>query len=78
MTISIRNVDKELFEEIKRLAHRKNMNVGEAVNQALEGWKREHQQERISLLDINAWNWGEGTEHLSQEVDRTLYGKDTA
>lgn len=74
MTISVRNVDAELFKEFQYEAKRRGKNTGEAVNEALRKWLHEHH--KPSILDIKPRNLGPGTELLSQQVDEILAEED--
>ncbi len=74
MTISVRNVDEELFKEFQIEAKRRNMITGEAMNEAIRSWMRS-KQKKPGMLAMKTWNFGAGTENLSQEVDEVLYGK---
>jgi len=52
------------------------MKLGEAITQAMEMWIKQRTAEpHLGLLQMKTSNWGEGTERVSIEVDRVLYGE---
>lgn len=75
VNITIRGVNERVFRRFKAKAVEEGMKLGEAITQAMEMWIRERSVKRkASLLDIRPFNWGEGTEKVSVEIDRILYG----
>lgn len=75
-TITIRGADKGLFLEFKAEAVRERKRVGDVFNALIREWLSRHKptQRKLSLLDIKPFDFGPGTENLSQEVDEVLYG----
>ena len=74
MQISVRGVDEEIFREFKAVSVRKGLNLGKAISLAMKKWLEEEKREKISFLELEPVDWGEGTEESSKEVDETLYG----
>ena len=76
MNITIRELDGEVYREFRAEALKLGLKVGDAMTQALDYWLKHRQQKkaRRSLLDFKAYDWGEGTENASREIDETLYG----
>ncbi len=74
MTISVRNVDDALFKEFKIAAARRDKNVGQAMNEAMRGWLDQQEGKTIPITRMRTFDFGKGTERLSQEIDETLYG----
>jgi hypothetical protein len=51
------------------------MKIGQALTQAMEMWiKLSKVRKRGSLLDLETFNWGKGTEKVSTEIDTITYG----
>ncbi len=75
MTITVRNVDEELFREFKVEAVKEGIPIGNALNMAIIQWISKHKDPRKSLLDYKPTDWGKGTEHVSEEIDEILYSK---
>jgi hypothetical protein len=75
VNITIRGLDEAVFRRFKAKAIEEGMRLGEAVTQAMEIWiKRRRAKGRASLLEMEPLDWGAGTERLSIEIDRVLYG----
>ena len=73
--ISIRDVNKEIFNEFKALSVKKRMTLGQALTLAMNEWLDEEKElPKKSLLKMKTWDWGKGTESTSEEVDQILYG----
>jgi len=76
MNVTIRKLDETVFRRFKARAIEEGMKLGEAVAQAMEMWlKQRIVRRRASLIDIEPFNWGEGTEKVSVEIDQILYGE---
>ncbi len=73
MTITVRNVDEELFKEFKVEAVKEGIPIGKALNMAMVQWISQHKKPRKSLLDYKPTSWGKSTEHTSEEIDAILY-----
>ena len=74
MQLSVRDVDKKIFREFKAEATREGFKVGGALSLAMQLWLQKSRKPKMSLLDFKPTNWGKGTERLSEEVDKILYG----
>lgn len=77
MNVSVRDVDAHVFREFKAEVVKEGLKTGTALTHALKCWlksKRIHKKKKGSLLDIKPWDWGEGNENASQEIDEVLYG----
>ncbi|MEM2935742.1 MAG: hypothetical protein QW231_01020 [Candidatus Bathyarchaeia archaeon] len=76
MNITVRDLNESVFKRFKAKAVEEGMKLGEALTQAMELWvKQRAVKPRASLLDIRPFNWGEGTERVSVEIDQILYGE---
>lgn len=73
MTKSIRGIDDEVFQEFKAKAASEGKNVGEALNEAMIDWLDSSGE--ADLDDLDAWNWGEDSESLSEDYEEELYEK---
>lgn len=78
MNITIRNIDNQLYREIKAEATREGINIGTAINSAIRLWldrKRVQVKPVRSFLELEAIDFGPGNENLSEEYDKYLYGE---
>ncbi len=74
MKISVRNVDKQLFKELKLRAQREEKTAGQALNEALRLYLQQDRKSRKPLSKLPSFDFGSGTERLSEEIDEVLYG----
>ena len=77
MNITIRDVDDIVFRNFKAEAVRDCTTLGNAVTMAMKLWLEHYKKDkgkRKTLLDLKPFDWGEGTENSSLEVDDILYG----
>lgn len=73
VNITVRDLDELTFKRFK--AVEEGMKLGEALTQAMEMWiKQGAVKPQASPLDIRPFNWGEGAERVSVEIDQILYG----
>ena len=78
MNITIRDVDEKVFRNFKAESVRKRMKLGNALTNAMMTWlgkEREKREVKKHFLDLKPFDWGEGTERSSVEVDEILYAK---
>jgi hypothetical protein len=78
MNITIRGVDEKVFRDFKEETARKGFNLGNAVTNAMRTWlgnERAEKKGKKCFLDLEPFDWGEGTERSSVEIDKILYGK---
>lgn len=76
VNIAVRDVDEDLFRELKAKAVRDGTTVGQELNQALSTYLsgRLKRKKKLRFLDLTPWDWGPGNERASMEIDETLYG----
>ncbi len=72
--ITVKEVDEKAFQELKAAAAKNKMPVGVALSLAIETWLSTLRKTKGKLSELKPINWGEGTEHLSEQVDKILYG----
>ncbi|PSG99395.1 MAG: hypothetical protein BRC29_04725 [Nanohaloarchaea archaeon SW_7_43_1] len=72
MSKTIRGLDEKVFQEFKAQAKSEGMTIGEAVTEAMVDWL--DREEKISMDSLEAWDWGENTEKLSEDYEEELYG----
>jgi hypothetical protein len=72
MSKTIRGIDSEVFQKFKARAKEKDKTIGEAVTEAMIDWL--DRDEKVSLDEFEAWDWGEDSEKLSEEYEEELYG----
>ena len=72
--VTIKNVDENVFSELKAEAARKKLPVGVALSLAIEKWLSELKK---PILPLTKWKMVKGglkTRLLSEQVDSILYG----
>jgi hypothetical protein len=75
MNLTVRELDEAVFRKFKARAVEEGMKLGEALTQAMEMWiKLSKVRKKGSLLDLETFNWGKGTEKVSAEIDTITYG----
>jgi hypothetical protein len=75
VNITIRGLDDAVFRRFKAKAVEEGMRIGEAVAQAMQMWlKQRTTKPSASLLELEVFDWGKGTEKLSREIDQVMYG----
>jgi len=72
--VSIRDVNKDVFNEFKSLTVKKKMKLGQALTMAMSEWLNEEMEvPKKSLLELKPFKWGRGTEKTSKEIDKIVY-----
>lgn len=74
MSRTIRGIDEDTFREFKAKAQKEDRTIGEAITEAMSQWLDET-DEKIPLDEMDAFDWGEDAEKLSEEYEEELYGK---
>jgi hypothetical protein len=76
MNITVRDVDERIFREFKAEAVKEGMQLGKALTRAMRFWldRKKEKRPKKSILDLKPFDWGEGSERSSIEVDQVLYG----
>jgi hypothetical protein len=76
MNTTIRGLDPQAYKELKARAALEDRPIGDLVNDAIRGYllRPAPMEKTGSLRDIKPWDFGPGTEHLSEEIDHILYG----
>lgn len=72
--ITVRNVDPDAFREFKTEATRRGMKLGIALTLAMKKFKS-GLVKKGKFTDLKPVSWGQGSEHISEEVDDILYGE---
>ena len=73
-TVTIRDVDPEIFRKFKIGALERKMKLGSAVTLAMMKFLTELAPRKQKFTNIKPVHWGKGTEHVSEQVDEILYG----
>lgn len=75
-TVTFKNVEEEVLKEFKMESIKEGRNLGALLTQVLMEWieKRHQHTKKKKLLDFKPVNFGPGTEKLSEEVDKIVYG----
>ncbi|HLD13022.1 MAG TPA: hypothetical protein VJB87_05545 [Candidatus Nanoarchaeia archaeon] len=72
--MSVKNVNKQVFQEFKAEAVRKGIPVGSALTLAMKLWIEKKEKGKMrKLSDLKPWDWGKGNERVSEEIDKILY-----
>ena len=76
MDTTIRNLDRRAYRSLKARAALSGKTVGEAVNEAIREYlaHAEFPPKQGSLRDLAPWPFPDGSERLSEEIDRIVYG----
>ncbi len=76
MDRTIRNLDDDVYRQLKARAALRGATVGELMNEALRAWlaRPEGGPGRHSLADLEPEPYPDGNERLSEEIDAVAYG----
>ncbi|MBI4176392.1 MAG: hypothetical protein HY518_04250 [Candidatus Aenigmarchaeota archaeon] len=74
MQLSVRDVDERVFREFKAQAVREGIPVGKYLTLAMNHWLGETRKPLQDIRNFKPFNFGKGTEKLSEEIDKILYG----
>ena len=76
MDTTIRNIDKDIYRRIKAQAAMVGRTVGDVLNDAMRLYlaQPEVREKRGSLRDLRPERYPEGTEGLSDQIDKIVYG----
>lgn len=78
MNVSIRGLNDTLFKELKAEAAREGLSIGQAISLAVSGWlaSKHSNKNKLRFLDLKPIDFGPGSEHSSEDIDKVLYGGD--
>jgi plasmid stability protein len=76
MDTTIRNLDEVAYRQLRARAVLSGRTIGDLVNEAIRSYlaRPERSARDMSLADLAPEDYGEGQEHLSEEIDAVLYG----
>ena len=75
MDTTIRNLDEEAYREARARAVLEGRTIGDVVNEALRTYvRRTVPKGKRSLAELRPVAFPEGSEGLSREIDRIVYG----
>jgi antitoxin component of RelBE/YafQ-DinJ toxin-antitoxin module len=74
MQKTVRNVDEDVFEEAKKLASKKGLNMGDVVNRALLDWISSEKEPELDIMDFEPVEMSDEDENLSESYREELYG----
>lgn len=72
MQKTVRNVDEDIFEKAKRIAEKKGLRMGDAVNEALMDWISSQEEPELSITEFEPLE--SGSESLSENYREEIYG----
>lgn len=73
MQLSVRDVDERVFKKFKAWAAEEDMPIGKALTMAMDQfvvWR----DKKVKPTDFKPLDLGKGSERLSEEIDKILYG----
>ena len=73
--ITVKDVDENIFRELKAQAAQEGISVGKALSFAVKVWLSELQKPRLSLSSWKTFKGGKDTRYLSEQVDDIVYGE---
>ncbi len=72
--LSVKNVEKKTFREFKAKSVQEGLSVGAALTFAMQEWiQHSKKKPKMNILGLKAWDWGPGTENISESADSVLY-----
>lgn len=76
MDTTIRNLDPEVYREMKARAASEGMTLGQAVNEAMQVYlaRPDRARKRGTLRDLTPEAYPDDSDRLSEEIDRIVYG----
>jgi hypothetical protein len=74
MQKTVRNVDEDIFEEAKKLASEKDLNMGDVLNRALIDWISSEKEPELDIMDFEPVQMSDEDENLSESYREELYG----
>jgi plasmid stability protein len=77
MDTTVRNLDEQIYRELRARAVLQGRNVGDLMNDAIRAYlaRTGVGQGRSSLRALDPAPFSEGNELLSQEIDAIVYGQ---
>ena len=76
MDTTIRNIDEAAYQRLRVWAAHHDLGMGEALSRLVLDHAHlppARRRKGVSFWDIKPTDWGPGTEHTSEEVDRIVY-----
>ena len=77
MDTTVRNLDETLYRRVKARAGLERRTVGDLLNDAMRLWLSagvsKKSRKLVSLMDLRPQAYPAGNEHLSENIDVTLY-----
>ena len=67
-------MDEDVFEEAKKLASEKDLNMGDVVNRALIDWISSGKEPELDIMDFEPVKISDEGENLSESYEEELYG----
>jgi plasmid stability protein len=76
MDRTIRNLDEDVYRQLKAQAALRGVTVGELMNEAIRAWlaRPDTGARRRSLRELEPEPYPDGNERLSEEIDAVAYG----
>ena len=79
--IGVRDVDEDTFRKFRAMTIEEKMKLGFALTLAMRKLLEERKKKEKAannkikhLLTVKPFDWGQGTEKTSEEIDKILYG----
>lgn len=73
--VGIREIDLDTFRKFKALAVERKLKLGDAITEAMNTMlsKREEKRNLKKVFKIKPFDFGKGSERLSEEIDSIIY-----
>ena len=73
--ITVKDVDENVFRELKAQAAKEGISVGKALSFAVRVWLSEMRKPMLPLSFWKTFKGGKDTRYLSEQIDDVLYGE---
>lgn len=74
VNVLIKNMDELTYKQAKLMAVQENKTIGEIFGEAVRHLVLQRKAKKKRLSDIGPFDFGPGSERLSQQVDEIVYG----
>lgn len=76
MDATIRNLDDDAYRALKAFAASQGLTVGDALNKIIRAYVRGPNAwpKTGRITDLPSFDWGPGSEHVTDEIDSIVYG----
>lgn len=77
--VGIRDINEAIFRKFRALAIERRLKLGDAVTKAMEIMIKKNKEnlktkKLINIIKTKPFDFGEGNENISNEIDMAIYG----